>query len=69
MTFEPPEKLREMFNVTKYWATAAAFGLLIPVLAFFTAVHCWRECAALWKMPESGTEEGMEMAAGRRALM
>lgn len=68
MTFEPPDRLREMFNVTKYWATAAGFGLLIPIGAFLTAVYCWRECSQLWKMPEVGRDEETEMAARRSKI-
>ncbi|KAM7187294.1 hypothetical protein V8F20_011049 [Naviculisporaceae sp. PSN 640] len=70
MTFEPASKLRHMFNVTKYWATAAGFGLSIPVVVFFTAVYNWHKCAHLWKMPEKGnTEEAELVARGLRVDM
>ncbi|KAK4209604.1 hypothetical protein QBC37DRAFT_323642 [Rhypophila decipiens] len=66
MTFEPPSKMREMFNVTKYWATAAGFGLAIPFVAFSVAVIWWLRCVHLWKVSEDGTD--LEMARFARGL-
>ena len=35
---EHPSELRDMFNVLKYWATAAGVGLAIPSTVFVAAV-------------------------------
>lgn len=64
MTFIDQSQVRDMFNVIKYWVTAAALGLTIPILAFVAAVLSWIKCAQLWKVPEdSGDNLGTEMMA------
>ncbi len=50
MTFETTQSLRDMFNVVKYWATAAGFGLAIPMIIFVVTVFWWLKCSHLWKV-------------------
>jgi len=52
MTFVAPSELRDMFNVNRYWATAAGFGLALPIVVFVIAVIWWIKCAHLWKVTE-----------------
>jgi hypothetical protein len=56
MTFENTKDLRDMFDVVKYWATAAGFGLAIPMVSFGVAVYIHmsdhassRGCSAFWR--------------------
>ena len=62
MTFENTAALRDTFNVIKYWATAAAFGLAIPIIVFVVAVFWWLKSAHLWKVTEE-SGDGTEMMA------
>ena len=62
MTFVAPSQLKDMFNVNRYWATAASFGLALPIVVFVSAVFWWIKCSHLWKATED-TDEGTEMMA------
>jgi hypothetical protein len=57
MTFERTDTLRELFNVVKYWATAAGFGLAIPMLSFLVALFWWLKCQHLWATKENKSTE------------
>src|SRR4051794_19421881 len=64
MTFENTAALRDMFSVVKFWATAAGFGLAIPIIVFFAALIWWLKCAHLWKVAEEDGPDSMRMARG-----
>ncbi|KAK0741302.1 hypothetical protein B0T18DRAFT_440629 [Schizothecium vesticola] len=67
MTFAKASGFRDMFSVTKFWATAASFGLAIPIVVFVTAIFWWLKCAHLWKVTED-SDEGTEMMAQGLAI-
>jgi len=49
VTFEDTQFIRTNFDVVKYWATAAGFGLAIPAGSFVVAMFWWLKCQHLWK--------------------
>ncbi|OIW22757.1 hypothetical protein CONLIGDRAFT_694582 [Coniochaeta ligniaria NRRL 30616] len=64
MTFENTQALRDLFDVVKYWAAAAGFGLAIPMVVFVVAVFWWLKCAHLWKANED-RDMGNELGDSR----
>ena len=57
MTFETTASVKNMFNVVTYWATAAGFGLAIPMVIFVVTVFWWLKCSHLWKANEDRDTE------------
>lgn len=48
MLFQHTQDIRDHFDVTKYWATSAGFGLGIPFVTFLIALFWWIRCQPLW---------------------